>query len=234
MTPSPVPASNRLLQALPKAEQRRVLALCETVRLEPGDELCERNGPLRHVHFPVTSFISLVVRVRRHEPLEIGLIGNEGMLGATLALGIPTAPLEGVVQCAGTSLRAPVAPFRRLLRDSPALEAALKRYLYVTLAQGAQSAACNRFHPMEARLARWLLMSHDRAQADDFYLTHRFLAMMLGVRRSGVTIAAGGLQRRGLIRYVRGRIHIVDRAGLEAAACECYDVLIEDYERILA
>lgn len=226
---------NRLIQDLPASPRNRILKRCEPVNLRFGARLCEHDRPFGHVYFPVTGFISLVTTVGSHQPLEIGLIGNEGMLGVTLVLGIQTAPLRAVVQGSGTALRMSAAQFRRELRDSrPALSRTLHRYLYVQMAQLSQSTGCARFHAVEARLARWLLMTHDRAHVDHFHLTHEFLADMLGVRRSAVTIAAGALQRRGIIRYVRGAIHLLDRKGLEAASCECYEAGIADYAQLFA
>jgi CRP-like cAMP-binding protein len=163
----------------------------------------------------------------------MGLIGDEGMLGATLALGVGASAQRGVVQGTGTALRMPAAQFRRDLSNHPRLARTLNRYVYVLVAQLSQNAACNRFHPVEARLARWLLMTHDRAHADEFRLTHQFLADMLGVRRGAVTIASGALQERRLTRYSHGRINIVSRKGLEAAACECYASGRDDYARLL-
>ncbi len=151
------------------------------------------------------------------------------MLGATLALGIGQAPMRAVVQGSGSALRISSQLFKQELLSSPALLRALKRYLYVVMTQLSQSAACTHFHEIEPRLARWLLMTHDRAHADHFHLTHEYLADMLGVRRSGVSIAAAAMQARGLISYSRGEIHILDRAGLELAACECYAALQADY-----
>lgn len=229
----PARISNRLIHGLPRAERSRLLEHCEPVDLVFGDILCEPGEPFGHVYFPLTGFISLVAVVSHHEPLEMGLIGNEGMLGATLALGVDAVPLRGIVQGSGTALRMPAARLRAGLREGSVLIGVLRRYLYVLMAQLSQTAACTRFHEVDARLARWLLMTHDRAHANHFHLTHKFLAAMLGVRRSGVTIAAGVLQERGLIRYVRGRISILDRARLEGAACECYDAVIEDYARLL-
>jgi CRP-like cAMP-binding protein len=156
------------------------------------------------------------------------------MLGATLALGVATIPLRAVVQGSGTAWRMTAALFQRSLRDSPALLRMLKRYLYVLVAHLSQGNGCNRFHEVEARLARWLLMTHDRARVDHFRLTHEFLADMLGVRRSGITIAAGALQRSALIGYSRGQIRILDRKGLEARSCECYDAGIQDYAQLFA
>jgi CRP-like cAMP-binding protein len=164
----------------------------------------------------------------------MGLIGNEGMLGVTLMLGVNEAPFRGVVQGKGTALRMSTAELRRLLLASPSLRKTLHRYLYVLMEQLSTSAACSHFHEVEPRLARWLLMTHDRAHADHFHLTHAYLAGMLGVRRSGITVAAGVLQRGMLIRYTRGEISILDRAGLEAVSCECYNTTIDGYARLLA
>lgn len=227
-----MPIVNRLLQDLPRNVRDRLLGECEPVSLAFGTVLCERDQPYRHVYFPLGGFLSLVATVSRHPPLEIALIGSEGMLGATLVLEVKTARLQGIVQGAGTAWRIPASRFRRALRESPALRDVTRRYLYVVLMQLSQSTACTRFHEAEARLARWLLMTHDRAHSNRFHLTHQYLGDMLGVRRSAVTIAAGALQRRNLIRYVRGRIEVVDRKGLEAASCECYRTAIGDYERM--
>jgi len=163
----------------------------------------------------------------------MGLVGNEGMLGVTLKLGIKTAPMRAIVQGTGTALRMTGSNFMQLLGRTPAMFHILDRYLYVLMAQLARSSACTRFHEIEPRLARWLLMTHDRAHADHFHLTHEFLADMLGVRRSGVSIAAGALQLRKLIRYSRGEITILNRKGLEAASCECYGATQEDYANVL-
>lgn len=230
---TPVPVVNGLIAGLPGKDQKRILLACEPVELTFGEILCEADQSFRHVYFPLSSFISLVANVGQHAPLEMGLIGSEGLLGVTLVLGLAEVPLRGVVQGSGSALRMSVPAFRRELRTSPALVRTLNRYLYVLMAQLAQTAACTRFHEVEARLARWLLMTHDRAHADHFHLTHEFLANMLGVRRSGVTTAAGELQSQGLIRYTRGEIRILDRSGLEASSCECYAAVIEDYARVL-
>lgn len=234
MTISPVRIVNHLLKALPCKESNRILERCEPVELAFGTILCEPDQPFQYVYFPLTGFISLVIALDSHPPLEMALIGNEGMLGATLALGANAVPMRAMVQGAGTALRMTAAELRRELRNSPGLQRLLHRYLYVLIAQLSQTAACSHFHEIEPRLAFWLLMTHDRAHADHFHLTHELLADMLGVRRSGVTIAAGSLQQRQVIRYIRGEISILDRKGLEAASCECYGAILEDYAHLLA
>lgn len=228
------PVVNRLLGGLPIKDRNKILNSCELIELSFDAVLCEPNDPIHHVYFPLSGFISLVTTLTGHQPLEMGLIGNEGMLGATLVLGVNIAPMRSVVQGAGTALRMTTTQFRRALLDSPALLQILNRYIYVSMLQLSQTAACTHFHEIEPRLARWLLLTHDRAHADHFHLTHQFLADMLGVRRSGVTIAAGALQMRKLIHYTRGEIRILDRSGLEAASCECYAVQRHDYEQLLA
>jgi CRP-like cAMP-binding protein len=220
---------NSLIKNLPRRERDRILARCEKVDLVFGTTLCEPGTAYRHAWFPLTGFISTVAVMDGHQPLEIRLIGNEGMLGATLALGVDSVPLRSVVQGSGTAWRLTATALRRELRECPALMRMLQRYLYVLVAQLSQSTGCNRFHAVEARLARWLLLTHDRAPADQFHLTHEFLAGMLGVRRSGITIAAGALQDYNLIDYARGEIRVLDRKGLEARSCECYAVGEHNY-----
>jgi len=225
--------TNNLIAAVPSKDRARLLANCESVDLVFGDLLSEAGEPITHVYFPLVGFISLVAALDGHQPLEMGLVGSEGMLGMTLKLGIKTAPMRAVVQGTGTALRMTGSNFTRYLADTPAMFRILDRYLYVMMAQLTRSSACTRFHEIEPRLARWLLMSHDRAHADHFHLTHEFLADMLGVRRSGVSIAAGALQMRKLIRYSRGEIQILNRKGLEAASCECYNAMQKDYANVL-
>jgi CRP-like cAMP-binding protein len=226
-------AVNRLLETLPESDRREMLAGCETVELAFADVLCAPMVPLSHVYFPTSSFIALTMAVDGSDSLEVGLVGNEGMFGIPLALGVDVSPESAVVLGAGSALRMDAAPFCRQLARSPALQRGIDRYVFVHLSQLAQAAACTRFHVVEARLARWLLMTQDRTDADTIHLTHEFLATMLGVRRVGVTRAASSLQERGLIRYNRGNITILDRRGLEAASCGCYQADRESYERIL-
>jgi CRP-like cAMP-binding protein len=222
-----------LLGALPSSDRRRVLGACETVELAFADVLYTPHERLDHVYFPIGSFISLIMPIDGPASLEVGLVGNEGMFGISLALGVDESPMHAVVQGAGSALRMDAASFRRALGRSPALQMEVDRYVFVRLTQLAQTAACTRFHVVEARLARWLLMTQDRAHADTFHVTQEFLAFMLGVRRVGVTKAAGSLQKRDLIHYSRGNITVLDRRGLKAASCGCYRADRESYERIL-
>lgn len=217
-----VPAANQLLTELPEIERNAFMADCETVTLTFGEVLLQPAETVTHVYFPLDSFISLIVVIDGDNRLEVAMAGQEGMMGTSLVLGIEEAPLLALVQGTGLALRIPAADFQQQLLDSPVLHQRLKRYLYVVMHQLAKSAACNHFHQIEARLARWLLMTQDRAGSDQLQLTHEFLAMMLGVRRSGITTSAIALQTRGLIRYRRGAIEVLDRQGLIEASCECY------------
>lgn len=225
---------NGLLQLLPRKQREAVTATCEEVTLEFGDTLSMPDEPFAHVYFPLTACISLLVCVSGHPPLDMGMIGSEGMLGSSLLLGVKSAPLQSVVQGPGTALRMSPAEFSAALRTNVALTPILSRYLYVLMLQLSKTTACTRFHEVDTRLVRWLLMTHDRAHSDGFHLTHQFLADMLGVRRSAVTIAAGVLQQQALIHYTRGDITILDRKGLEALCCECYKANLSDYRHWLS
>ena len=224
---------NHLIELLPQKDRRRLLAICEPVQLVLGTVLCESGKPTRHVYFPIDGFISLVTLIDGEPALEVGMVGREGMVGSQLVLGVVTAPLRALVQGSGAAWRIGTAAFRRELAQSPALQRILNRYAYVLMTQLTTSAACLRFHMIEPRLARWLLMSQDRAHSDRFHVTQEFLAYMLGVRRVGITAAAGALQRRGLIEYSRGELTVVNRKGLEAATCSCYAADRKAYAELL-
>jgi len=229
----PGTSANSLLAALPSTSLAHVLASCEPIDLIFADVLCLPGDRIRHVYFPTDSFISLVAPVDGYAGLEVGMVGSEGMFGIGLLLGVDAYPMHALVQGAGAALRMNAERFHRELDHTPALERRLKRYVYVLISQLAQAAACTRFHVVEARLARWLSMTRDRARSDEFYLTQDFLSHMLGVRRVGVTKAAGSLQKRKLISYTRGAISVLDRNGLEAAACGCYLADKKTYDQIL-
>ena len=224
---------NELLDGLPVADKRRLLGECETVELAFAAVLHASGDPLRHAHFPIRGFISLLMPVDASAVLEVGLVGNEGMFGIPLALGVDASPIRAVVQGAGFALRMSAAVFRLELARTPALQRTMNHYVHAHMTQLAQGAACTRFHLVQARLARWLLMTQDRAHADEFEVTQEWLALMLGVRRVGITKAASAMQERGLIRYRRGHVTVLDRRGLRAASCGCYKADREAYAHAL-
>jgi CRP-like cAMP-binding protein len=214
--------ANNLLAALPRKSYERLLPALSPATLVFGEVLYEPGKPMRHVYFPGQCLVSLLTLVEGHLALEVGMVGREGMVGVPLALGVTDSPMRALVQGGGPALRMGAARFRSELERSPPLRRGLNRYIHTLMGQITQTAACNRFHQVEARLARWLLMTRDRMASAQFAMTQDFLAAMLGVRRVGVTEAAGALQRRRLIAYHRGSIEILDQRGLEAAACSCY------------
>jgi CRP-like cAMP-binding protein len=213
---------NELLAALSAQGRKTLLDSCETVELGFAEVLCEQGDLIRHAYFPVDSFISLITTLDSGEKLGVGIVGAEGMFGASLILGVNVASHHALVQGAGTALRMPASAFSRHLNNNPVFSEKLHRYIYVLMRQLALTAACSHYHDVAARLARWLLLTRDRAHSNQFHLTHEFLAYMLGVRRVGITEAATTLQRRGLIEYRRGQIAILDGLGLERASCSCY------------
>ena len=225
---------NHLIEMLPRKDRLSLLAICEPVQLVLSEVLYEPGKPTRHVYFPIDGFISLVAQLEGHPGLEVGMVGREGMLGAQLALGVVIAPLHAVVQGAGAAWRIGVRGFRRELAGSAALRQSMDRYIHVLMTQLAASAACVRFHLVGPRLARWLLMTQDRAHTDGFRVTHEFLAYMLGVRRVGITSAAVALQRSGLIEYHRGEVTVLDRKGLQAVACTCYAADLQAYTKAIS
>jgi CRP-like cAMP-binding protein len=224
---------NRLLGALPPEEFERALPFLELVHLEQRQSLFESEESIRHVYFPLTTVASLVNRLDSTAVVEVGTAGCEGMVGLPVFLGDPTSPLQAFAQVPGTAARIPADAFARLAAAPGALHDVLLRYTQAFLIQVAQSAACNGAHLVQERCARWLLMTHDRVDGDDFPITHEFLAFMLSVRRPGVTMAMRALQDLGVVSYARGWVEIVDRAGLEDASCECYRVIRAHTERLL-
>lgn len=222
MPVNPPLIANHLLATLPRKDYLRLQPDLDLVTLTFGDVLYETGSLIQYVYFLNDALVSLLTLVEGHFALEVGLVGREGMVGTPLALGIIDSPIRALVQGGGTAMRISTSHFLKVFRQSTALQRTAFRYIHTLMAQLTQTAACNRFHVVEARLARRLLMTDDRASSTTLHLTHEFLASMLGVRRVGVTKAAHALQQQKLISYTRGEITILDRSGLEAAACSCY------------
>jgi CRP-like cAMP-binding protein len=225
------PAGNRVLAGISSKDYGGLDQL-EPVQLRFGQILYEAGGKIGHVYFPIDSLISLLTAVDKRRSLEVGMVGNEGMTGMPFILGMGVSGVRALVQGAGRALRMSAVPFRIEFDRNQPLRQALFRYTYALMAQISQTAACNRFHEAEARLARWLLMTRERVGSDEFPLTHEFLAHMLGLRREGVTEAASALKRRGLIDYRRGKIQILDLKRLKTSSCSCYQTIKTVYERI--
>jgi CRP-like cAMP-binding protein len=224
-------SANRVLASIPPKEYRRLHAHLEPVELKFGDILYEPGKAIRHVYFPVNCLISLLTAVDKRRTLEVGMVGNEGMAGMPFILGMGVSGVRAIVQGGGNALRMASGPFRVEFDRNRPLQDALFRYTYALMAQISQTAACNRFHEAEPRLSRWLLMTRDRVGADNFPLTHEFLAHMLGLRREGVTEAASALKRRNLISYTRGKIQILDVRGLRKSSCSCYRTVKAVFDR---
>jgi CRP-like cAMP-binding protein len=229
-----IPGQNRLLSALSRELQIRLLPRTEKVSLSVRQVLVEADMPISHVYFPLSGATSLVIALGSGETVEIATVGNEGMVGTPVFLGAERSAMRAICQVAGQALRMRSESFRHSLAEHPDLADMVRRYTQGMINQISRTTACNHVHSVPQRMSRWLLMTQDRVGADEFHLTQELLAHMLGVRRPSVTVAAGMLQRAGLIRYQRGRIHIVDRAGLEAASCECYESVRQDISRLLA
>lgn len=227
------PPANRLLAALPKEEYQCLLPNLEQFPLVFREILYEPGEPIRNVYFPTSGVVALLAAVEDRATLEVGLVGREGMVGVPIFMGVKTSRDRAVVQTAGGAMRMKASAFRRECNTLRSLPRLLQRYTYLRLTHIAQGAACNRFHPVQARVARWLLATHDRIGGDEFHLTQEFLSNMLGVRREGVSKAAGTLQQKRLISYNRGALTILNRAGLEAVACQCYGIIKEEYDSFL-
>ena len=225
--------SNQLLAALSRRDRGKLERHCDEVELRLGETMSTMGRAMRYVYFPLAGFISEVAQVGDGGRLEVGLIGTEGMLGASLVLGVEVPPHHAMVQGAGSAIRIRTTEFTRQCGTTSELARELKLYVFVQLQQLAMTAACTRFHVVEARLARWFLMARDRAHSNQFYLTHEYLALMLGVRRVGVTQAASALQSRGLVAYSRGNVSISSVAGLTAASCSCYQRSNDMYSQLL-
>ena len=225
MPPVDSQVHNQLLSALPAAELVDLLPKTELVNAAPGSVLFEAQRQMRYVYFPDDAVVSLLAVAEGRMTLEVGLVGREGMLGATVALGHDLSQVRAVVQREGQLRRMDSTVFRQEFARNPALQQVLYRYTDTLLAQAIQLAVCSRFHVLEARLARSLLVTRDRMDSDKFHLTHEFLAHALGVRRVGVTKAASALQQQGLINYSRGNIEILDAKRLEAVSCQCYAIV---------
>jgi CRP-like cAMP-binding protein len=227
-------SENHLIELLPRKARQRLLRIAEQVRLVQSSVLGSAGKPTRHVYFPVDGFISLVTAIDGKPVLEVGMVGREGMCGAQVALRVVTQPLHALVQGAGSAWRVPAAAFREEFDRSVPLQSIMSRYLFVLMSQLGSAAACTRFHQIDARLSRWLLMMQDRAHVDAFSVTQEFLGFMLGVRRVGISAAAAGLQKKGLIEYSRGRLTVLNRKALEAVSCSCYAEDQRTYRRVMA
>lgn len=221
------PPQNQLLQQLSDDEQQAIKRHCKIIDMQFGQVLCEEGEHCGFVYFPLSGFISVLTSMQPNQRLEVGLIGNEGMLGALCCMGITVSPVQAVVQGNGSALQIESQVFASELQHCPKLQQLLQQYLAFYVVQLTRLVCCNHYHETEPRLARWLLMTHDRAGDDQFFLTHQYLASMLGVRRSSVTEAAGSLLEKKIIDYHRGKIHVLNRPALEKASCSCYRDLLD-------
>jgi CRP-like cAMP-binding protein len=225
---------NRLLGALPRKEYQKLLPILEPVNLTFAEILYESHTEIRHVYFPNDCFVSMLTTVESGRAAEVGLIGCEGMIGVPMALGVAVSPFRAVVQGGGTAMRLKTEEFRRSFNQSAALKREVFLFTHLLMIQIAQTAACNRFHVVTQRMARWMLMTRDRVNSNEFRITQDFLALMLGVRRVGVSAAMSDLRKRSLIVYRRGLITILDHEGLLAVACGCYQTVKDTYTKAQA
>jgi CRP-like cAMP-binding protein len=235
LTATPNQSGNRLLNRLPKNEYQFLIRSEKSIRLAHGDDVYQENsrGGLSHVYFPTSGMVSLTVLMENGKEVEAGTIGNEGMIGLSVAQGLDFSPTKAISQISGEGLRIPVAAFLKAMKPDGTLDNLVRRFTAYSLRYANQTVACNLLHSAKQRICRWLLMCRDRVETDEFTLTHEFLAEMLGVRRQTVTVIAGKLQAAKLITYRRGVIHILNRKKLEAASCECYAVTKAFYDRIM-
>jgi CRP-like cAMP-binding protein len=226
--------ANRLLGGLPPEERERIQRTLQPVTFALGDVVYESGGHLEHIYFPTNSVVSLLYTMEDGSTAEMGMAGNDGVVGVALFLGGETTPNRGVVLIAGGAFKMKAKILRQEFARGGSLQRVLLRYTQALITQISQTAVCNRLHPVEKRLCRWLLLCHDRVASDELEMTQEFIANMLGGRRESVTVAAGHLQDAGVIHYSRGHIAILDRKGLEAAACECYAIVSEEFDRLFA
>jgi CRP-like cAMP-binding protein len=224
---------NRLVDRLPPREFQRLVPLWEIVSLPHGQEICRQNGPMSHVYFPTGGMCSVVGATDEGKVVETATVGNEGMIGIPVVLGLDFSPSTAISQVSGKGLRMATPSFLRVLEPGGPLERLLRRFIGFSLRYAYQTIVCNSQHSVEERMSRWLLMTHDRVGKDEFVLTQEFLAEMLGVRRQTVTVFAGTLQTAGFISYRRGTMRIINREGLEDASCECYELTKSFYDRIM-
>ena len=224
---------NRLLQSLPKVEREAVISKSEEVDLKFGQVLYEPFEPITHVYFPNNSLVSLLAMTTRGEVIEVGMIGDEGVVGAIALMGQNTTPFRALVQGTGRALRVEIEAMAALFERDTKLRKILLRYLHALLTQAAQLVVCTRFHSVEERLVRWLLISHDSLRLKTFSYTQEFLSQMLGADRVSVTLAVGALREAGLISTARGQITVLNRKKLEAQACECYQIVRDEFDQFL-
>jgi len=223
---------NRIIAALPPEEYEGVAPHLENVSLRRGTILQMPEQKIAYVYFPITCMLSLLATLEGGETVETGVVGSEGMVGISIVLGVDASTSEVLVQADGDAHRMKARALGPLIKNGGVLHDSLLRYIHTIFVQISQTAACNRAHSLSERLARWLLLTHDRLGRDEFELTHEFLARMLGTRRAGVSVAASTLRDAGVIGYTRGRVTVLDRKGLESASCECYRIVKAEYDRL--
>jgi CRP-like cAMP-binding protein len=233
MAPTANRTGNRILDLLPAGESSRLLSSSQAVSLPHGQKVFQQDGPIPHVYFPTTGVFGVVLLLEEGKQVEGTTVGNEGLVGLPVFLGADFHPFSVVSQVPGEALQVPAGTFLQAARPGGTLDRLLRRYTLYRLRCANQTGACSSLHSVEERMSRWLLMAHDRAGEDEFLLTHEFLAELLGVRRQTVSIIAGTLQRAGLVTYRRGVLRVLDREGLEAASCECYEAMKHLYDRIM-
>jgi CRP-like cAMP-binding protein len=224
---------NRILRSLPSEEYERIVPQLEDIRMKHGDVLSQPDEKIEYVHFPRRGIISVCAVMQDGSQVEVGVVGNEGMCGLPVLFGTESVPLQSMVQIPDGAVRMKAEAFKVEIEHCPHLRQSLMHYAQAFYVQAAQTAACNRLHPLDGRLARWMLMCQDRTQSDLLPLTHEVMSIMLGVRRAGVSVAANELRKANLIDYQRGLIRIIDRSGMEAFTCECYGVVRKEFDRFL-